>query len=481
MSGSANGANTIDDTDAKRRAQTMQALNAFIATQLALLERQKADITRLQVLQASLKDRPKEVIENLSIELTDNAFRLSEQAEYRIGKMPQGFEWDPAPLQNFTTRGMAALAARAVPPPSSPQISELQSLVRKARIDLVDPVLVRCSEFLASLGPDPVLDEEDEECLQARKENAKRLAEREKIRLLKERKLRAKPGCGLSLCGGTRTLGVGGGPRAQAKARAQGLGEEGVWVRQDGEDESGEVDVTFDDDSFKAGSVVYVDGAEDGAIKEIGPGKTLPHHLPLPLPPSLSPSSSEDDWRRKRVRKPTRKVRELEERAEDERPRKRGRVVLRVNGSAKEEERIEEEMDVDVDAGTLHGMEEDEDKDNEEDERDSSSDVDSDSTLAPNVEPWKRIKYEKNTPSAGRGRKSKALKEHKPKPKPETYKQAWSMEEQNLLEQLLEAIPDGEKFRWQKISHAMDGRRTPRQVASRVQKYFEKLKKFGVG
>ena len=35
-------------------------------------------------------------------------------------------------------------------------------------------------------------------------------------------------------------------------------------------------------------------------------------------------------------------------------------------------------------------------------------------------------------------------------------------------------------FRWQKISRAMGGRRTPRQVASRVQKYLEKLKKFGV-
>ena len=82
------------------------------------------------------------------------------------------------------------------------------------------------------------------------------------------------------------------------------------------------------------------------------------------------------------------------------------------------------------------------------------------------------------------------------KPKPETYKQAWSESEQNLLEQLLEQIPDGERFRyvvslpkvtylitgfrWQKISRAMGGRRTPRQVASRVQKYFEKLKRFGV-
>jgi hypothetical protein len=33
---------------------------------------------------------------------------------------------------------------------------------------------------------------------------------------------------------------------------------------------------------------------------------------------------------------------------------------------------------------------------------------------------------------------------------------------------------------WQKISRAMNGRRTPRQVASRVQKYFEKLKKYGI-
>ncbi|KAH8993216.1 hypothetical protein EDB86DRAFT_1365193 [Lactarius hatsudake] len=30
-------------------------------------------------------------------------------------------------------------------------------------------------------------------------------------------------------------------------------------------------------------------------------------------------------------------------------------------------------------------------------------------------------------------------------------------------------------------SKAMGGRRTPRQVASRVQKYFEKLKPFGIG
>jgi hypothetical protein len=40
---------------------------------------------------------------------------------------------------------------------------------------------------------------------------------------------------------------------------------------------------------------------------------------------------------------------------------------------------------------------------------------------------------------------------------------------------------DSSRYRWAKISQAMSGRRTPRQVASRVQKYFEKLKRFGVG
>ncbi|KAI0048667.1 hypothetical protein FA95DRAFT_1539420 [Auriscalpium vulgare] len=66
------------------------------------------------------------------------------------------------------------------------------------------------------------------------------------------------------------------------------------------------------------------------------------------------------------------------------------------------------------------------------------------------------------------------------KPRPDTYKQAWSVSEQHLLERLMGEIPDGEKNRWAKISRAMGGHRTPRQVASRVQKYFEKLKKFGV-
>ncbi|GAB1520327.1 hypothetical protein RhiTH_003401 [Rhizoctonia solani] len=61
-----------------------------------------------------------------------------------------------------------------------------------------------------------------------------------------------------------------------------------------------------------------------------------------------------------------------------------------------------------------------------------------------------------------------------------TFKQNWSLAEQHTLERLLVEIPSTVKFRWVRISEAMGGTRTPRQVASRVQKYYEKMKKLGV-
>ncbi|KAG8743278.1 hypothetical protein FRC10_012241 [Ceratobasidium sp. 414] len=63
---------------------------------------------------------------------------------------------------------------------------------------------------------------------------------------------------------------------------------------------------------------------------------------------------------------------------------------------------------------------------------------------------------------------------------PVTFKKNWSLDEQHTLERLLVEIPSTVKFRWVKISEAMGGTRTPRQVASRVQKYYEKMKKLGV-
>ncbi|KAK7683662.1 hypothetical protein QCA50_013038 [Cerrena zonata] len=95
----------------------------------------------------------------------------------------------------------------------------------------------------------------------------------------------------------------------------------------------------------------------------------------------------------------------------------------------------------------------------------------------PALEPEENEDQEENDDDAP---SKEVLTDKKGKPRPETYKQAWSISEQHLLERLLEEIPDGEKNRWAKISKAMNGRRTARQVASRVQKYYEKLKRFGV-
>ncbi|KAF9150465.1 ZZ-type zinc finger-containing protein 3 [Linnemannia schmuckeri] len=66
-------------------------------------------------------------------------------------------------------------------------------------------------------------------------------------------------------------------------------------------------------------------------------------------------------------------------------------------------------------------------------------------------------------------------------PKPPLYNIPWSDDEQRLLEKLLDEFPDEPVAaqRFQKISAAM-GTRTPKQVASRVQKYFIKLVKAGL-
>ncbi|XP_013112467.2 ZZ-type zinc finger-containing protein 3 [Stomoxys calcitrans] len=65
--------------------------------------------------------------------------------------------------------------------------------------------------------------------------------------------------------------------------------------------------------------------------------------------------------------------------------------------------------------------------------------------------------------------------------KPETYNQLWSIEEQKRLEELLIEYPEErvEMHRFTKIAKAL-GNRTPQQVSSRVQKYFQKLHSAGM-
>ena len=65
--------------------------------------------------------------------------------------------------------------------------------------------------------------------------------------------------------------------------------------------------------------------------------------------------------------------------------------------------------------------------------------------------------------------------------KPQTFNQPWTPEEQRRLEELLEEYPSEEieMERWKKIATCL-GNRTPIQVQSRVQKYFQKLHKNGL-
>ncbi|KYQ59240.1 ZZ-type zinc finger-containing protein 3 [Trachymyrmex zeteki] len=65
--------------------------------------------------------------------------------------------------------------------------------------------------------------------------------------------------------------------------------------------------------------------------------------------------------------------------------------------------------------------------------------------------------------------------------KPETFNQLWTVEEQRRLEELLVEYPpeEVEMRRWTKIANAL-GNRTPKQVSSRVQKYFIKLLRAGL-
>ncbi|XP_031565972.1 ZZ-type zinc finger-containing protein 3-like isoform X2 [Actinia tenebrosa] len=62
-----------------------------------------------------------------------------------------------------------------------------------------------------------------------------------------------------------------------------------------------------------------------------------------------------------------------------------------------------------------------------------------------------------------------------------TFNQPWTTEEQTRLEKLLQIYPqeEVESKRWEKIAKAL-GNRTPKQVASRTQKYFIKLARAGL-
>jgi hypothetical protein len=176
--------------------------------------------------------------------------------------------------------------------------------------------------------------------------------------------------------------------------RGRARGPSGVFVRRDVEDESQEVDVDLDFDQ--------------DSVQGYGPSQSsTPMEVDLLPPPSrpgtLSQTASPPLCHTPRVRRPSAKLQATQ---------------ASMNGASTAKSKT---------AGLLPRK-----ITTTKRKRDPSTEPEPDPVPAT----AKRI-----LPNNDRG-------SGKPKPKSETYKQAWSVSEQHLLEQLLEQIPDGAKNRW---------------------------------
>ncbi|CDO72125.1 hypothetical protein BN946_scf184962.g68 [Trametes cinnabarina] len=382
--------NLFEDLE-RQLIPVLEALEKFIQSQKALLERTHADIERLKELRRNVEVDPPQTLEELSDKLNDPSFRLSEQVD-AMPPLPQEIDWslfkgaDPTPFKCMAATAREAYESRNVPPkaPLNPP-SDLRKLVAQSRMSILDPVLstFRLPDELALLSDD---EPDPEELARAR--------EREKIRELKKRKIEGDAAAPVF---------AGLGLRRPAAAH-------GVFIRQDQEDESAEVDMSMADEEAASRRAAGAD--MEGVPMDVDVTASASSPIVSKDPAPVKPEHGTE-------RRSSRKVR-TEPKGATAKAKDANKPQAKAKAKAETPEDSPE-------------------------------------------------------PSAGPPRDKNG------KAKSETYKQAWSVSEQHLLERLLEEIPEGEKNRWSKISKAMNGRRTARQVASRVQKYYEKLKRFGVG
>ncbi|KAG1737800.1 hypothetical protein EDB19DRAFT_1716699 [Suillus lakei] len=438
-----------------RRAETLEALSAYIQTQKTLLSRADADIDRLRKLRADALNQPKAFTENIGSKFNSPGLRLSEHNECSVSPLANEVHWqvfssaDPTPLRTFAVRKRLAHTEWNVPHTTqhSP-LSALQQFVKDSRRIIIDPVLgsldpdnalyltsnsnLTASPFHASLDQ-PTLSEDEE--MEEEKETkspsiqesftATRRRERAhaKIQKLKERKI------------------------TYDTIAENGEVADAVFVRNDVDDESGEVDISE--------SSLWPSG-NDSTSMDVDDSKntTVPSTPSTIAPPELAqPLAS---WSRRRTSTINQRQSLVTHFDSLDRSSRSRKPSLKLQPQP-----LDINMEADAESMSI--------------------------TTPPLSTLGKRSRNSadiNNINSKFKAELSPPAPEPKAdadKPRPETYKQAWSVSEQHLLERLLEEIPDGERNRWAKISQAMGGRRTPRQVASRVQKYFEKLKRFGVG
>ncbi|KIK68395.1 hypothetical protein GYMLUDRAFT_35805 [Collybiopsis luxurians FD-317 M1] len=409
-----------------KRARTIQALSTFIDRQRALLTRTQADIGRLNELRRKAEAEPEEFAENLEEELNDDAFKLSALDE-AAESLPEGIEWslfakhDPTPLQTLVAKSQQ-------PPAPAPNVSDFQKRIREAKASILDPVF---STWNLSFNPVKETAEEKHP-IPVDPAVLKKAKEREKIKELKKHKIMPS---GLTLTpSGPRNRGPG-----------------GVFIRRDLVDESMDVDISADTE----GNFKDVEASANHSTTTSVPCSSS-HSSPQP--PSTSPLALD---------RPSRTRNSISKPAHDDSKKLSGikiappsapPTLLPLTRQRRRSSRTVSSCTDDMDV-------------------DSNFPPTPDSLPLPepdlDLEPEPEVLPEEDESSP-------QVLGKRMRPKSETYKQAWSTSEQQLLEVLLEQIPEGEKNRWKKISKAMNGRRTPRQVASRVQKYFERLKKLGI-
>ncbi|KAJ3513811.1 hypothetical protein NMY22_g14931 [Coprinellus aureogranulatus] len=204
------------------KAQTLEALEEFIAAQRSLLSRTQEDIERLRALKGEVVRDPQDFFENLGEKLDSPSFRLSEHGEAYSLAFGKKIQWgafsghDPTPLTtlNPPPHPRSPLKTQSAP------LSSMQLFVKSAKRSIIDPVFVRFppplsltdDEELSGIGSLPVDPEEQ-----------RRRREHEKIRELK------------------RMVKLGG------KGRGGGLSlPKSVYMREGVEDESVEVDMSMD-------------------------------------------------------------------------------------------------------------------------------------------------------------------------------------------------------------------------------------------
>ncbi|KAJ7581252.1 hypothetical protein C8J56DRAFT_959500 [Mycena floridula] len=349
-----------------QRAQTLEALAAFIENQRTFLSRTQADIGRLRDLKSRAISEPNVLLSDLSVELNNSAFNISNYEGCQPGP-PTGIDWslyaqhDPQPFHSLTRLSRTSYEQRnhPQPRPQPAEPSDLSSFIQAARRAILDPIL----------------------------DNLEPSSESETENVEKERGCRTrKDSCGLTA------------PRPRGRG--------GLFVKQV---DDMDVDVPRSDDLI---SVAPMDV-----------------DIPLPSrPPPVKKSA--------RSRRPAPKILA---RIEDE-----NRIRARIH---------DQSIIITIPARKPKPV----------------------VAVAREVEP-----PGEDVMMVSPLQETQSVDENI-RPKSDTFKQAWTMSEQHLLEQLLVQYPEETRNRWSQISKAMNGRRTARQVASRVQKYIEKLKRFNVG